>query len=77
VPATQTTKLAHVKLGNEPKEIPAGPTVVRVLKDELGVNQTDVLYLVHGHERRVLADDETLDVRSGQHFEAIAGGGVS
>jgi hypothetical protein len=70
-------KLAHVKLGTEEKSIPAGPTLVRLLKQELGVDPVDVLYLVHGHERRVLADDETIDVESGQHYEAIGGGGVS
>ncbi|MEK6274663.1 MAG: hypothetical protein AABM30_04925 [Actinomycetota bacterium] len=70
-------KIAHVKLGTEEKEVPAGPTLVRVLKQELGVDPADVLYLVHGLERRVLADDETIDVKSGQHYEAIGGGGVS
>jgi hypothetical protein len=73
----QKQKLAHVKLGEEAKQVPAGPTIVRNLKAALGVAETDVLYLVHGRERRVLGDDETIEVKSGLHFEAIGGGGVS
>lgn len=68
---------AHVKLGTEDKTVPAGETIVSVLKSELGVPETDVLWLVHGNERRPLGDDETIDVKSGLHFEAIGGGGVS
>ena len=72
---TQTqnaTKEAHVTLGIDDKPpvdktIPAGETKVTVLKQELGVSDTAVLYLVHGKERRVLDDSETLDVKSGMH----------
>jgi hypothetical protein len=68
---------AHVKLGTDEKVVPAGPTVVSVLKEELGVPATDVLWLISGHGRRPLGDEETLDVENGLHFEAIGGGGVS
>jgi hypothetical protein len=76
------TKEAHVTLGidEQPpvsKVVPAGETKVSVLKNELGVDPTAVLYLVHGKERRVLDDSETLDVESGMHFEAIGGGKAS
>jgi len=76
---TQTThqQLAHVKLGTEERTVPAGPTPISILKQELGVDATFVLYLIHGHERRVLGDTETIDVESGLHFEAVPGGGVS
>jgi hypothetical protein len=73
----QKQGLAHVKLGTEERVVPAGPTVVLELKREFGVDETDVLYLLHGQERRVLGNEEALDVKSGQHFEAIGGGGVS
>jgi hypothetical protein len=73
---------AHVTLGIDeqppvPKVVPAGETKVILLKKELGVEPTAVLYLVHGKERRVLDDSETLDVESGMHFEAIGGGKAS
>jgi hypothetical protein len=70
-------KQAHVKLGNEEKTVPVGETIVSVLKTELGVAADAVLWLVHGNERRPLGDEETIDVKSGLHFEAIGGGGVS
>jgi hypothetical protein len=75
--SSTAAKEAHVTLGTDEKVVPAGPTVVSVLKEELGVPATDVLWLVSGHSRRPLGDGETLDVKSGQHFEAIGGGGVS
>lgn len=70
-------KTAHVKLGDVPKEVPAGPTLVSALKDELGVPATDILHLLHGHDQQVLGDDEVLDVKSGMHFDAVPGGTVS
>lgn len=70
-------KLAHVKLGDEAKIIPAGMMTVAQLKQELGVDPADVLYLKKGNKRVLLADHETIDVKSGMHFEAIGGGGVS
>jgi hypothetical protein len=75
------TVTAHVTLGKGKdtvqKTIPAGPTPVPTLKSELGVDATDVLYLRHGNDKRVLGDDDTLDVQDGMHFEAVEGGGVS
>jgi hypothetical protein len=73
----EKAKLAHVKLGDEPRTVSAGETTVERLKAELGVDPTDVLYLIHGNGRNVLADHEPIDVKSGMHFEAIGGGGVS
>ncbi len=75
------SQTAHVTLGKGKdtveKTIPAGPTAVPVLKTELGVNSTDVVYLRHGNDKRILGDGETVDVESGMHFEAVEGGGVS
>lgn len=75
------TNMAHVTLGKGKdkveKTIPAGQTAVPALKSELGVDASSVLYLRHGDEKRVLGDGETIDVRSGMHFEAVEGGGVS
>jgi hypothetical protein len=75
-------KEAHVTLGidDQPpqaKVVAAGQTVVSMLKSELGVDSTTVLYLVHGQRRTVLDNSQTIDVESGMHFEAIGGGGVS
>jgi len=75
------TGTAHVTLGKGKdtveKTIPAGPTPVLTLKNELGVGDASVLYLRHGNDKRVLGDDETVDVENGMHFEAVEGGGVS
>ena len=75
------SQTAHVTLGKGKdtveKTIPAGPTPVATLKTELGVTATDVLYLRHGNDKRVLGDDETINVQNGMHFEAVEGGGVS
>jgi len=70
-------EIAHITLDGKPREIPAGPTVVSELKRELQVDATFVLFLIHGHEKRLLLDTETIDVESGMHFEAVPGGGVS
>jgi hypothetical protein len=75
--SARATREAHVKLGKDKKVVPAGDTLVSVLKIELGVSETDVLWLIEGHKRRPLGDQETIDVHSGLHFEAIGGGGVS
>lgn len=72
-----TQTIAHVKLGTDPREVPAGPTVVSVLKVLLGVPETDGLFLKVPGGRRLLGDQETIDVKSGLHFEAFPGGGVS
>lgn len=75
------TGMAHVTLGKGKdtvaKTIPAGPTPVPTLKNELGVDAASVLYLRHGNDKRVLGDEETVDVENGMHFEAVEGGGVS
>lgn len=77
----QNETTAHVTLGKgkdtAAKTITAGPTPVATVKIELGVPETDVLYLRHGNDRRVLGDEETIDVKDGMHFEAVEGGGVS
>jgi hypothetical protein len=79
--AAKAAEMAQVTLGKGKDtvhlSIPAGPTSVPTLKTELGVAATSVLYLKHGNERRVLGDGETIDVKSGMHFEAVEGGGVS
>jgi hypothetical protein len=68
---------AHVKLGDDERIIPAGDTVVSFLKAELGVDPAVTLFLMVGGKRTPLANDQVIDVRSGMHFEAIGGGGVS
>ena len=74
-------KQAHVTvlIGEDTQhlEIPSGSTEVVTLKQELSVPETDVLYLVHGQNRRLLGDHELIDVESGERFEAIPAGGVS
>ena len=78
---TIKTQEAHVtvKIGKQTfeKTVPAGQTEVNKLKAELAVPATSTLYLIHGNQRRVLGDQEHLDVESGMHFEAVEGGGVS
>lgn len=69
--------VAHVKLGNEPRQVPAGPTLVSVLKQELGVDAAQTLFIKDHGKREPLADDRTIDVKSGMHFEALGGGSVS
>jgi hypothetical protein len=77
VKTDEKEKLAHVKLGDEAKAVPAGTMTVQQLKVELGVDPADVLYLKKGNECTLLADHESIEVKSGMHFEAIGGGGVS
>lgn len=72
-----TQTIAHVKLGTEPREVPAGPTVVSALKTLFGVPETDSLFVKEHGKRRLLGDQEVIDVQSGLHFEAFPGGGVS
>jgi hypothetical protein len=58
--------------------IDGGPTRVTVLKTELGVPEESSLWVIGKDGRkRVLADHETYDVRTGDHFEALVKGGVS
>jgi hypothetical protein len=56
--------------------VPGGATPVPRLKDELSVPAADSLFQIRP-ERRPLGDHETIDVKSGDAFEAIGGGGVS
>lgn len=76
-------RLAEVTLsidGGEPqpKAVPAGRTQVGELKLELGVDPKAVLWLIEGdHTRKQLDPERFIDVHTGQHFEAIGGGGVS
>lgn len=72
-----TQTIAHVKLGTEPKEIPAGPTIMSALKALLGVPDTFSLFIKDHGQSVLLGDDETVDVKSGLHFTANPGGGVS
>jgi hypothetical protein len=60
------------------KEIPPGLTPVPRLKAELGIEPSVTLWLIDrsGH-KRPLDDDDVVDVRAGERFEAICGGGVS
>jgi hypothetical protein len=60
-----------------PREVPAGPTLVSVLKQELGVDPAQTLFIKDHGKREPLADERTLDVKSGMQFEALGGGSVS
>ena len=71
---------AHVEItiDDEPVRhvtVPAGPPPVPELKVELSVPAADTLFQTRPH-RRPLDDHETVDVKSGDAFEAIGGGGV-
>jgi hypothetical protein len=60
------------------KTIPAGPTKVTALKDELGVPPESALWVIDKHgKKRQLGDHVTEVVRDGDHYEAIVRGGVS
>jgi hypothetical protein len=59
------------------KEVSAGPTLISTLKAELGVPEAAILWLIEGQKRTPFDNSETIDVRSGMHFEAIEGGGIS
>ena len=69
--------VAHIKLGTEERTVPAGSTVVSALKAELGVDPAQTLFLKDHGKREPLANEQVIDVKSGMHFEAIGGGGVS
>lgn len=70
-------KTAHVHLGDEKKDVPAGEYVVRDLKQALAVAPEAALYLKERGRLRLLADHETIEVKSGLKFEAVTPGGVS
>jgi hypothetical protein len=69
--------VAHVKLGTDAREVPAGPTQVSLLKAELGVDPAQSLFLKDRGKREPLTDEQVIDVQSGMHFEALGGGSVS
>jgi hypothetical protein len=60
------------------KEVPSGHTPVPQLKAELGVAPDVTLWRVgEGGRKHPLGDDDVVEVREGERFEAIKGGGVS
>lgn len=60
------------------KEIPEGETPVPTLKQELGVAETDSLFLLKKDgKRKLLADHEHHNVKEGDSFEVVGKGGVS
>jgi hypothetical protein len=59
------------------KAIPDGPTPVPRLKQELGVSETDSLFLVKNGKPKMLADHETHNVKEGDQYEVVSKGGVS
>lgn len=60
------------------KEIPEGSTPVPTLKAELGVPETESLFLLReGKPRKLLADHERHNVEEGDHFEVVGKGGAS
>ena len=69
----------RITIGSETRRVsaPAGATVVTQLKIELDVPATDTLFETHPGPRRPLGEEEVVDVKSGDAFEAIGGGGVS
>ncbi len=65
---TQTTTLT----------IPSGETPVERLKRELGLEETDPLWVIRKDgKRKPLGDHEHHDVRAGDRYQAIVKGGVS
>lgn len=69
--------VAHVKLGTETRTLAAGDMLVSQLKVALGVDPADTLFEKVGGKRVPLANEQTITVKSGMHFEAMGGGGVS
>jgi hypothetical protein len=68
---------AHVMLDGVPHVVAAGDTKVSDLKTALGVDPATSIFQKVKGKREPLADDQIIDVQSGDHFEAIPGGGVS
>lgn len=59
-------------------ELPRGETPVRTLKQELGLTETDPLWVIKKDgERKPLGDHEKHDVKEGDRYQAIVKGGVS
>ena len=60
------------------KEILEGPTPVPQLKQELGVPETESLFLIReGKRPKLLADHEKHNVKQGDHYEVVSKGGAS
>ena len=63
--------------GQTKYELPAGPMKVSDLKVEFGVPASETLFEKVGGKRVPLANEQTIQLTNGMHFEAIGGGGVS
>jgi hypothetical protein len=60
------------------REIPAGPTPVPTLKDELGIPETESLFLARKDKpKKLLADHAQHNVKQGDHYEVVGKGGAS
>jgi hypothetical protein len=80
-------KLVEVSLeltdqeGNEETrtlELPRGETPVPTLKQELGLVETDPLWVIKKDgKRKPLGDHEKHDVKEGDRYQAIVKGGIS
>ena len=77
VEVTITITDADANTKTEQKTIPEGPTPVPTLKQELGVDAADSLFIVKNKKRKLLADHEKHNVKARDHYEVISKGGVS
>ncbi len=60
------------------KELPRGETPVATLEQELGITDVQQLWLIRkGHKPRPLAKHEKVDVKAGDHYEALVKGAIS
>lgn len=81
--ASDTRKLVSVTLAvtkedGETEIVEAGRTPVTQLKQELGVPENCVLWVIEKDGRpKPLGDHEHFDVKAGDHFVALVKGGVS
>jgi hypothetical protein len=64
-------------VGQTKYELPAGPIEVSDLKTEFGVPEAETLFQKVAGKRAPLANEQTIELENGMHFEAIGGGGVS
>lgn len=79
VAAKKTTVNVFLKTdaGQTKYELPAGPIAVVDLKVALGIPASETLFEKVGGKRVPLANEQTIELSNGMHFEAIGGGGVS
>jgi hypothetical protein len=62
----------------EDKSVDSGATPVPALKQELGIDLEDSLWVIRSNgQRHQLVDHATHNVKAGDHFEALVRGGVS